>query len=242
MKKTTHLIISILIVAFVAFNSCTTTCPDPTPVTENITNTVWTMHYFEGTSGNDVFYAAPTFIKNGVATYPATLPHGRLWFAEYTLPVPPEIDLDLNTDSIKLVANVKNPSGDGTAFEIDLGFLSDSSSGASWQKGSDPLFCTITVGSQTSKNITEQLIDPTNYAELAFNIQNNTANTFKNGVLTKSITYTGNNTAVGRLKRIGVAFRGYGSIDWVKLYKGSKLIMSEDFNTNGETTAIWTMP
>ena len=243
MKKTTHLIISILIVAFVAFNSCTTTCPDPTPATENITNTVWTMEYNNGTSGNNVYYAAPTFIKNGVVTYPASLPRVGNYFTIFSLPVPPEINLNLDTDSVKMVTNVKNPTGDGNAFEIDLGLSNDSKGAfASFQKGASAAFCFLGAGSQQATNVTEHLIDPTNFAELTLSIQNNTVNSFRNGTLLKTFNYTGSSTAGGRLNLVTISFRGNGTVDWVKLYKGSKLIMSEDFNTNGETTAIWTMP
>jgi hypothetical protein len=241
--KSKQLIFSSLLMASIAIISCTTNCPDPEPSTVNITNTVWTMHYFEGTSGNDVFYAAPTFIKNGVATYPATLPHGRLWFAEYSLPVPPEINLNLDTDSVRMVTNVKNPTGDGTAFEIDLGLSNDSKGAfASFQKGASAAFCFLGAGSQQATNVTEHLIDPTNFAELTLSIQNNTVNSFRNGTLLKTFNYTGSSTAGGRLNLVTVSFRGYGTVDWIKLYKGSKLIMSEDFDTDGKTTAVWTMP
>ena len=46
----------------------------------------------------------------------------------------------------------------------------------------------------------------------------------------------------GRVKYLNISFRGYGEIDWVKLYKGNKLIMTEDFNTDGVTTALWSKP
>ena len=243
MKKTNQLIFSCLFIASIIVSSCTTTtCPEPTPATVNITQTVWTMEYNNGSSGNNVYYAAPTFIKNGVATYPASLPRVGYYFTIFTLPVPPEINLDLNTDSIKLVTNIKNPTGDGTAFEIDLGLRNDSTVYASFQKGVSPLFCFLGVGAQKLTNVTEHLIDPTNFAELALSIQNNTVSSFKNGTLLKTMTYTGNTAAGGRLRDIPISFRGNGTIDWVKLYKGNKLIMSEDFNTDGKSTAVWTMP
>ena len=60
------------------------------------------------------------------------------------------------------------------------------------------------------------------------------------GTILKSVTQTGNKG--GRVEAIKIGFRGYGEMDWVKIYKGSKLIMTEDFNTDGTTTAVWTMP
>jgi hypothetical protein len=220
--------------------SCTDDCTTPTPDT-HISNTEWFLHYFEGSAGNDVFYAPQTFIKSGKATYPATLPHGINWFTEYVLPVPEEIDLNLDSDSLKIVANVRNVNGDGNSYEIDLGLRNDSSLYASWQKQSLYVFyCQINIGAFKVTNITEHLLDPSTFGEYALQIQNNTVSTFKNNTLLKSVSHSGNRG--GRVEWINVSFRGYGEIDWVKLYNGSKLIMSEDFNTDGTTTAIWTMP
>lgn len=243
MKNSKQLIFSSLLIASFTIISCTTTCPNPEPATVNITNTVWTMEYNNGSSGNNVYYAAPTFIKDGVATYPASLPRVGHYFTIFSLPVPPEINLNLDTDSVKMVTNVKNPTGDGTAFEIDLGLSNDSKGAfASFQKGASAAFCFLGAGAQQATNVTEHLIDPTNFAELSLSIQNNTVNSFRNGTLLKTFNYTGNTTAGGRLNLLTVSFRGNGTVDWIKLYKGSKLIMSEDFNTNGKTTAVWTMP
>jgi hypothetical protein len=62
---------------------------------------------------------------------------------------------------------------------------------------------------------------------------------YKNGTILKTVAYTG---SVGKLGAIGILFRGYGEIDWVKLYKGDKLIMTEEFNVDGTTTAVWSKP
>ena len=55
----------------------------------------------------------------------------------------------------------------------------------------------------------------------------------------KTVSYSG---SVGKLRTIFIVFRGSGEMDYVRLYKGSKLIMTEDFNTDGTTTAVWSMP
>ena len=47
---------------------------------------------------------------------------------------------------------------------------------------------------------------------------------------------------VGNIVDIGILFRCYCEIDWVKLYKGDKLIMTEEFNVDGTTTAVWSKP
>ena len=211
-------------------------CPAP-EVT--ISKTVWTMEYNEGSSGNHRYYAPGSFIAGGVATFAANLPHASQWFSQYTLPVPQEVELDLDADDVKLVARIKNPSGDGVAQEIDLGLnYGTSFAGASWQK-SIPVFCKMTVGSQTISNVTELLTDPTNFADYAIGLSGNNLTAYKNDVALKTFPYTG---STGILTSINIAFRGYGTIEWVKLYKGTTLIMSEEFDVNGQTHAVWTLP
>ncbi|MDB5226046.1 MAG: Protein of unknown function precursor [Bacteroidota bacterium] len=212
-----------------------------TSASSTITPTDWVLEYNEGSAGNNVFYSPSSFIKNGEAAYPASLPHtSGFWFSQYSINVPQEINLNLNTDSLKLVATARNINGDGTAREIDLGMRNDSSVYASWEAGSDPTFCEIHAGSQITRNISQQLTDPSTYADYALQIQNNVVSTLKNNTLLKSVSHTGD--LGGRVKYLNVSFRGFGEVDSVKLYKGSKLIMTEDFNTDGTTTAVWTMP
>jgi len=45
---------------------------------------------------------------------------------------------------------------------------------------------------------------------------------------------------IGRLKEIGVIFKGSGYIDYIKVYNSvdGKLLMSEDFNTDGQSTIV----
>jgi len=51
----------------------------------------------------------------------------------------------------------------------------------------------------------------------------------------------GNEPLIGRLKEIGIVFKGSGFIDYVKTYNSvnGKLLMSEDFNTEGQSTVVW---
>ena len=45
---------------------------------------------------------------------------------------------------------------------------------------------------------------------------------------------------IGKLKEIGVVFKGSGFIDYINVYNSvnNKLLMSEDFNTDGKSTII----
>ncbi len=250
MKKVIlSLFVSILFTtAFMFTSGCKKDCDvntvhDSTTITkfDTVTNTQWVVHYFEGTSGNDMYYAPQTFIKNGKAYFPSNLFHQNYWFTEYTLSLPKEINVNLDTDSLKIVANVRNASGDGNSNEIDLGINSDIPFYATFQKQASFLyFCQLNIGTQKITNISEHLLDPTSYGEYALQVQNNTISTLKNNTVLKSISHT--TSRGGRVKYVNVAFRGYGEIDWVKLYKGSKLIMIEDFNVDGTTSALWSKP
>jgi len=215
-----------------------------TSIQPTITPTQWNLHYWEGSAGNHLYYTPSNFIKNGTANF-GSLPHtSGHWFVQYDLPVPPEINLDLDNDSLRIVASVRNINGDGTSNEINLGIGSDTVCYATWQDISvQPgylYFCQINIGSQKTVNISEHSINPSIYAQYAFQLQKTNIQTFKDNVLLKTIT--GTNYRGGRVKEVHITFRGYGEVDWVKLYKGNKLIMSEDFNTNGTTSAVWTMP
>lgn len=252
MKKllTSILAITIMAIALTTSTSCTKEC-EPTVVRDStiitqfdtVTNTQWTLLYNEGTSGNPIYYAPQTFIKSGTAYFPSNLYHASKFFTIYDLPLPKEINLNLDTDSLKIVANVRNVNGDGFANEIDLGLMynitTQSQALATWQKGSDATFCLLGVSGQTISNVTEQLTNPSSYAEYALSVQGNQVTSYKGGTVLKSASYTG---TTGNLKVVRVAFRGYGEVDWVKLYKGNKLIMIEDFNVDGTTTALWSKP
>ena len=252
MKKTIIPILTLLFLAIVSSTttSCTEECNptivrDSTTITrfDTVTNTQWVLQYNEGTSGNNMYYAPQTFIKNGVAYFANNLYHASKFFTIYDLPLPKEISLNLDTDSLKLVANVRNVNGDGFANEIDLALLynttTQSQAMASWQKGSDATFCLLGVSGQTISNVTEQLTNPSTYAEYAVSAQGNQVTSYKNSAALKTVSYTG---STGNLKAVRIAFRGYGEVDWVKLYKGNKLIMIEDFNVDGTTSALWSKP
>lgn len=225
--------------SFVLTTGCKKDCTDSL-VHDTITNTAWTMQYSEGSASNNMYYAPPSFIKSGTAKFASNLFHQGYWFSIYDLPIPKEINLDMDSDSLKLISNLRNVTGDGTAYEIDMSFFYGASSwaGASWQKVGST-FCAIGVSGQLTSNVSEQVSDPTSYGEYAISMQGNQVSSYKNGSTLKTVSYTG---TTGKLQFIRVAFRGYGEIDWVKLYKGSKLIMIENFNVDGQTSAVWTKP
>jgi hypothetical protein len=83
---------------------------DSTTITthDTVTNTVWTMQYSEGTAGNNMYYAPPSFIKSGTAKFASNLFHQGYWFSIFDLPIPKEINLNIDSDSLKLIANLRD--------------------------------------------------------------------------------------------------------------------------------------
>ena len=242
MKKN-YFLLSVIVTSLMIIMGCQKDCTCPAAAV-TITNTDWMMTYSEGSSGNWMYYAPKTFIGGGRAYFPSNLFHQGFWFSSYMLPIPKEIKLNLDTDSVRLVMNMRNVAGDGTAFEMDMGvgFASDAYCSAAFQKnGSSIVFCLLQVGSQVLNNLTEHLTNTSAYAEYSISIvgPEHQLTSYKNGSALRTFTYTG---STGFAQSITFAFRGYGECDWVKLYKGSKLIMTEDFNVDGATSAVWTLP
>lgn len=216
-------------------------CPVP-PV--NITETEWTMSYIPS-SGTPTYYDDQTFIGGGRAYYPSYLFKSGQWFTSFILPVPEEIDLNMDTDTVTLVARLRNVAGDGVAYEIDMGiaYATGIAFSAAFQKsGPGALqYSLLQVGSQVLNNLSEHIIDNTTYADYGITVlgAEKKLSSTKNGSPLRTFSYTG---STGYAQYLTFAFRGYGECDWIKLYKGSKLIMTEEFNTDGKTTAVWTLP
>jgi len=68
-----------------------------------------------------MYYAPQTFIKNGTAYFPSNLYHlSTKWVADFSIAIPKEINLNIDNDTLKLIARIRNISGDGIANEMDL--------------------------------------------------------------------------------------------------------------------------
>ncbi len=236
-------IILVLLTASFLFTGCSEECEDNmVTVRDTITNTTWLLEYNEQSSGNQMYYAPQSFIKNGSAAFASNLYHAsNKWVSDYSIEIPKEININVDTDSLKLTARIRNINGDGIANEMDLALKNSNAlmAYASWQKGAVSTFCRLGISGQLTGSLPELLTDPSSYQEYSLSVLNNQVTAYKNGTILKTVDYTG---SVGKLEAIGILFRGYGEIDWVKLYKGNKLIMTEEFNVDGTTTAVWSKP
>lgn len=246
MKKATLLLFMScsLIATFIFTSGCTEETEIPVK-SDSITR--WVMNYNEGTVlGNFTYYREDQFIKNGIATYPANLYHKEQdWYTGYELAVPSYIKLDVDKDTVLLVARLKNPDGDKTGHEMSMvlvyNSMTDAKAVAVFQMGSNSNGCLLGITHQTINNVTQQLTDANDFAEYGISVKGKKVFSHKNNFVSslKSADYTG---TMGTLKKIRIGFRGYGQIDWVKLYKGGRLVMVEEFNTDGTSTPVWTKP
>lgn len=240
MKKLNKFILAGLLIASIAISSCTTTtCPDPTPAAVTISKTEWVMSQLA--SPTNLFYSPRTFVSGGIAKFPATIPHTTSFQTDFLIDIPQEIVMNAQ-DTVKLVARIDNTTGDPNSHAVGINIITntDSLNGAAWETSNAGLFYAIMrIGADFTRNVSELIVNTSTYNEYAVEIIGGNLNVYFNGTLVKTKTFTGN---IGRVTGVIVGGRGAPSIDWVKIYKGSKLIMSEDFNTTGKTSAVWTMP
>ena len=69
-------IILVLLTASFLFTGCSEECEDNmVTVRDTITNTTWLLEYNEQSSGNQMYYAPQSFIKNGSAAFASNLYH-----------------------------------------------------------------------------------------------------------------------------------------------------------------------
>ncbi len=101
------------------------------------------------------------------------------------------------------------------------------------------LYTALTVGSYGVTNTTDLIYQFQTWTKLALVARNKKLSVYRDEILIKSIDYSG--TKIGSLKRIKIAFKGSGSVDWVNLYNSNtgKKLMQENFNVDGQSSVVW---
>lgn len=195
---------------------------------------------FYGTPGVDILTAPDlSFINGGIAQLNNS-PWGYFYSSVQLLI--PACRL-INADSVRLEVRLKNPStGLNAITDYDAGlYLEGENDTASAQYigfRSD-----FTKFGLTKKNITNSvnlLHVFEDWSTVTLGASSSVLTTTRDGVMTETMAYTG--YSIGLLKAISISFKGPGSIDWIKLYssgKSNRLLMQEDFNTNGHSNVVW---
>lgn len=235
MKKRLLILMS---VALVLATSCVPTPGNPTTPVISKTNWVYEYYYYSNLQHVD---STGSGIRDSVFTYPlATAGFSQGYSHQnYKISIPEQINLK-PSDGLRLVMRAKNT--DNTK-DMNMSILcNDSSISAAWNGSSPYLFyCYLNIGSTYWRNISAMNVSTTDYHEYELIIDSTSISSKRDGVL--AATYQHDQILNKRVDLIKIFPSGNRTtIDWVKLYKGNKLIMSEDFNTAGQTTAKWTLP
>ena len=214
----------------------------PTPGTTVIDKTKWVYKYIYNYGFPNVYYTDTigSGIKDSVFTYPLYTENDPDLYSHqnYEIKIPSQISI-YNTDNLRLVISAKNTNNNDIGVYL---VSNDTIMGANWAPQTRYLpFARLQVGSQLKNNLVELNGDAYSYRQLEIILTSNSITAKTNSAQPVSMNYV--NLGVNKINSIRLASAGNRtSIDWVKLYKGSKLIMTEDFNTAGQTTAKWTLP
>lgn len=188
-----------------------------------------------------------TIIKDGYAQLPAVNWYNYHTGLYYDIPKCHPIC----GDSLRFEVRVKNPSfGSGSVpdYEVAMQVFGTNKEYRSpnfaeiyfVSHSSYQVYNHIWIGSTELSNLPEMVHYFGDYETLVMEIKNNTLSIYREGVLVKSVDYS-TNTKIGKVKRIGIGFKGSGYTDWVKLYNSytGEQIMQEDFDVNGRSNVKW---
>ena len=255
-----HSIVSLLSIAIFA-TSCQKEITTNSTITVNTTSSTDNIATGGRWVGNYIAYrnypASRTikdkfFVANGYARiYSDTIDiyEYNYYYTQFSLSIPAPLNID--GDNITLEAGVKNPSN--STFYIpyhgrDVGLQIIGSSDSAFIENVVPdsirpdahLYTTMQIGTTVIHNIQELQYLFEDWGTLTLQTFNNGLVAYRNNEYLKGLPY-GGAAKIGRLKEIRVGFKGSGYVDWVKLYdsKTGELIMSEDFNTDGESSVVW---
>jgi len=205
----------------------------------------WFGLYANGINPDDTI-TQKSLIKNGVAQLPAVNWYNYHTGIDYNIPLCHEISADCITFEVRL----KNPSdGSGAIYDYEVAlqlYGSEKLYGSSTfseiyfvANSSAQNYSHIWIGNEQLWNLPELVHYFGDYETLTLQIKDNVLSIFREGSLVKAVPYE--STHLGRLRRIGIGFKGTGTADWVKLYnsKSGTQIMQEDFNVDGKSNVIW---
>lgn len=197
-------------------------------------------------------FADHFFVANGyarlytetVAIYPS-----NYYSTVFRLRVP--ASRNINADSITFEAHVKNPSNSSQYIpfhgrDIGLKIIGETDSALINNVTPDSIrsdahdYAIMQIGSNRIDNVTQLQYLFEDWGTLIIQTFNNGVVAYRDDQYLRGLPYAGQ-PLLGRLKELSVSFKGSGYIDWVKLYNSAtgELIMSEDFNIDGQSSVVW---
>jgi len=179
-------------------------------------------------------------IQNGRAYISPNLSSISYYWTHFKLAIP---ENTLNGDNLKFEIRLKNPQAEGGLSAYDIGLMYGNTANLSnsayliWMGEDWALSYTyIGVGSNYQRPASELIRNFNDYVTVTLETAGNNVIAYYNGVEVKRLPYT---TAIGFINYLDIAFKGSGSIDWVKVYQNGQLKMKEEFNTDGQTNIEW---
>lgn len=213
-----------------------------------------------GTITNSLFIPDTFFIKKGYARIYINIPGfstnkdyitklpikyytTKFWF---TLPS----GVNIKGDSINFEAGIKNPLN-SSYFNASHGrdiklYIKGETNTASITNVAtsdiDPAGldrASISLGQVVKNNIAQLQHNTEDIDTLIMQTFNRGVVAYRNDEYLSGLAYN-KEPVIGRLKEVGIEFRGSGYIDYIKIYNSvnGKLLVSEDFNTDGKSTII----
>ncbi len=157
---------------------------------------------------------------------------GQYWTSAQLI-IPPYF----NGDNVKLEARIKAPLSEGAQEArdpiLEFSGVNGKSAFVFWMADAwGGVWAKYAAGDTITGGIPEFVKDFNDWHTVALETKNGKVTTFYDGQVVKSMDYS---NTIGLLYSLRVGFKGRGSIDWVKLYEGDELKLTEDFDINGTT-------
>ena len=197
-------------------------------------------------------FADHFFIANGYArlyTDTVDIYPSNYYSTVFRLRIP--ASRNINADNITFEAHVKNPSNSSQYIpfhgrdiglkiigETDSAFINNVTPDSIRSDAHD--FAIMQIGSNRIDNVTQLQYLFEDWGTLVIQTFNYGLVAYRDNQYLRGLPYAGQ-PLLGRLKELVITFKGSGFIDWVKLYDSATgdLIMSEDFNIDGQSSVVW---
>lgn len=250
----------IILFAVVIFYSCkkeatalSTSSAESSSLEAIITDGKWVGEYI---AYNNYYPASRNFkdkffIANGYArlyTDSVNIYPNNYYYTQIHLKIPAVLDID--GDNITLEAGVKNPANSTFYIpyhgrDVGIKIMGTTDSARISNVVPDSIrpdahkYAVMQFGNNIVNNVTELQYLFEDWGTLVLQTFNNGLVAYRNNEYLKGLPYN-DQPKIGRLREIIIGFKGSGYVDWVKLYNSAtgELILSEDFNTNGESTVV----
>jgi len=191
------------------------------------------------------------FIKDGAARIYSdaiSIDEDNHYSTRIKLVIPTSVTI--SGDSLNFEAGVKNPAN-STFYDPSYGrditlYLQGATNSAYINNTATtnidptaPKRAAITLGQTVRNNLSFMQYNFEAYGTLILQTFNRGVVAYRNNEYLGGLGY-GSESVIGQLQEIGITFKGSGYIDYIKLYNSAtgKLLLSEDFNTDGKSNVI----